>query len=45
MCYQSDNKVVDNLVAAGTLVFICSPLDTPQGLGRGYFLSGGRHGV
>ena len=26
---------------AGYDLTICSPLDTPQGLGRGYFVSGG----
>jgi hypothetical protein len=39
------NQSIDNLSEADTLQSICSPLDTPQGLGRGYFLSGGRHGV
>ncbi len=27
--------------AGGYDIAICSPLDTPQGLGRGYFVSGG----
>ena len=44
--FASPNEVsnaVDKLAPAGTIQFICSPLDTPQGLGRGIFLPRRRH--
>lgn len=36
----SPKRCFDRSRAAGYHSVICSPLDTPQGLGRGYFVSG-----